>query len=196
MLLVLGALAMPDVEGVARLAATVEHDGGSWLLAAVACFFASIGLTMGLPAVLWLFPGRGQVLCLVGVWIWAVGSIGTAGLAALLLLFRATARAVVLTPVAVEEIAGDRALVAGTTAVVAAFLVGELVVTAALLRTRAVPRWVPLVLLLHVALAPLAPTLPADLRGLQTVLLGVGLMGVAVTATESWALSRTRSSLV
>ena len=58
------------------------------------------------------------------------------------------------------------------------------------------PRWVPLVLLLHVTLAPLAPTLPADLRGLQTVLLGIGLMGVAVTATESWALSRTRSSLL
>ena len=52
------------------------------------------------------------------------------------------------------------------------------------------PPWVPVVLLVHVAIAPFNHFVPPHLQGVQTIVLGVGLMGVAVRATETWAGSR------
>lgn len=168
----------------------VAHQDAAWLLAAASFFLASVGLTMGLPAMLWLFPRRHQTVGLVGLWIWAVGMIGTAGVASLLVLFRAVARTVDLTPQQVEALSRDPLLQLGLGAVVMAFHLGELVVAVVLLGGWAAPVWVPVAMLLHVALAPVAHLLPAHLQGAQTVVLGVGLMGVAVRATESWAGSR------
>ena len=190
MLLVLAALAMPSVADPGELIGAAERDGEAWLMAAVAFFLASIGLTMGLPAILTMFPGRLQSACLAGVWLWAVGTIGTAAVAAMLILFRATVRTGVLTDDAVAEMSRDHALVALLLAVVGAFLLGELVVALLLLRSRVAPRWVPIVLLVHVVLAPINHLAPIGVQGLPSLLLGVGLMGVAVRATELWAGTR------
>ena len=78
----------------------------------------------------------------------------------------------------------------GLGAVAGTFYLGELVVALVLLRGRAAPSWVPVALLLHVAVAPFNHLLPPHLQGLQTIALGVGLMGLAVRATETWAGSR------
>jgi hypothetical protein len=189
-LLVLGALSMPPTTDVGQVIGVVTHQDDAWLMATASFFLASVALTMGLPAMLWLFPRRHHAIGLVGLWTWAVGTIGTAGVAALLVLFRAVVRTVELTPEEVEAISRDPLLRLGTGAVVGAFFLGELVVALVLLRGRATPPWVPTVLLLHVAIAPVAHLLPAHLQGAQTIVLGVGLMGVAVRATESWAGSR------
>jgi hypothetical protein len=189
-LLVLGALSMPPTSEVGQVIDAVTHQDAAWLMATASFFLASVGLTMGLPAMLWLFPRRHQVVGLVGLWIWAVGTIGTAGVASLLVLFRAVSRTVDLTPEQVEALSRDPLLRLGLGAVFVAFYLGELVVALVILRGRAAPVWVPVVLLLHVALAPLNHLLPANLQSVQAIVLGVGLMGIAVRATESWVGSR------
>ncbi len=190
MLLVLGALSMPPTTEVGQVIDVVTHQDGAWLMASASFFLASVGLTMGLPAVLWLFPRRHQTVGLVGLWIWAVGTIGTAGVAAILILFRAVVHTVEMTPAQVEALSDDPLLRLGLGAVFGAFYLGELVVALVLLRGRAAPVWVPGLLLLHIAIAPVNHLLPVQLQGVQTIVLGVGLMGVAVRATEAWAGSR------
>ncbi|MDR7252116.1 hypothetical protein J2X46_001092 [Nocardioides sp. BE266] len=194
-LLVLGALSMPPTAEVGQLIESVTHQDDAWLMAAVSFFLASVGLTMGLPAFLWLFPRRHQASGLVGLWIWALGIIGMAGVAALLVLFRAVVRIVGLTAAQSEALSHDPALRIGVLCLFGAFYLGELVVALVLLRGRAVPLWVPGALVLHVVFAPLNHLLPANLQGLQTIVLGVALMGVAVRATETWAGSRPMSPL-
>lgn len=189
-LLVLGALSMPPTSEVGQVIGVVMNQDAAWLMATASFFLASVGLTMGLPAILWLFPRRHQTVGLVGLWIWAVGTIGTAGVASLLVLFRAVVRTVDLTPEQVEELSRDPLLRLGLGTISVAFYLGELVVALVLMRGRAAPAWVPALLLLHVAVAPFDHLLPAHLQGAHTILLGAGLMGIAVRATESWAGSR------
>jgi len=189
-LLVLGALSMPQTTEVGQVIGVVTHQDAAWLMASASFFLASVGLTMGLPSILWLFPRRHQVAGLLGLWIWAIGTIGTAGVAALLILFRAVVRTVEMTPAQVEALSRDPLLSLGLAAVTVSFYLGELVVAVVLLRGRAAPPWVPAAMLLHVALAPFNHLLPAHLQGAHTIVLGVALMGVAMRSTEAWAGSR------
>lgn len=194
-LTVLGALTMPATGEVGQVIEAVRGEGAAWVMASASFFLASIGLTMGLPAILWLFPGRNQASVLVGLWIWSVGTIGTAGVAAVLILFRATVQTVGVTPAEVEALSQDPSLRVGLLAVQIAFYLGELVVAVLLLRWRVVSRWVPGAMLAHVAFAPVNDLLPPEAQGLQTVLLGIGLVGIAVKSTESWAGSRVPAPL-
>lgn len=189
-LLVLGALSMPPTTEVGQVVGVVAHQDAAWLMASASFFLASVALTMGLPAILWLFPRRHQPVGYVGLWTWAVGTIGMAGVAALLVLFRAVVHTVEMTPDQVEALSRDPLLRIGLGAVFGAFYLGELVVALVLLRGRAAPTWVPAALLVHIAMAPVNDLLPPRLQGLQAIVLGVGLMGAAVRATESWAASR------
>ena len=195
MLTVLGALMMPSTGEVGQVIEAVRGEGAAWVMASASFFLASIGLTMGLPAILWLFPGRHQIPVLVGLWIWSVGTIGTAGVAAVLILFRATVQSVGVTPAEVEALGQDPSLRVGLLAVLGAFYLGELIVAVLLLRWRVVSRWVPGAMLAHVAVAPLEDMLPPQAQGLQAILLGIGLVGVAVKSTESWAASRVPAAL-
>jgi hypothetical protein len=191
-LLVMGSLVLPPATGVDQLVGLVEGQGAAWSMAALMFFLAAIGLTMGLPAILFLFPGRDQLACLVALWTWAIGTIGTAGLAGMVLVFQAAVD-VGLTSEQVGALVHAPALVAGLVVVLGAFYAGEVVLAVVLLRARVVARWVPVVLLAHVACAPLIHLLPGRLQGMQTILLGVALMGVAMRASEAWAGSRTPS---
>ena len=112
---------------------------------------------------------------------------GTSALAAFLILFRATVQVVEITPEQVEELGRDPVLSLSLLFVVGAFYLGELVVGLVLLRSRAVAPWVPVLMLLHVASAPVNQLLPENLQGLQAIILGVALMGLSVKAAESWA---------
>lgn len=195
MLTVLGALTMPSTGEVGQVIEAVRGDGAAWVMASASFFLASIGLTMGLPAILWLFPTRHQTPVLVALWIWSVGTIGTAGVAAVLILFRATVQAVGVTPAEVEALGQDPSLRVGLLAVLGAFYLGELMVAVLLLRWRVVSRWVPGAMLAHVAVAPVDDLLPPEAQGLQAVLLGIALVGIAVKSTESWAGSRVPAPL-
>ena len=124
---------------------------------------------------------------MIGLWIWGVGTIGTSALAAFLILFRATVRVVEISPEEVEQLGRDPVLSLSLLFVVGAFYLGELVVGLVLLRSHAIAPWVPVLLLLHVASAPVNQLLPENLQGLQAIVLGVALMGLSVKAAEAWA---------
>ncbi len=187
MLLVLGALAMPPTSEVGDVIVAIDRQDAAWLMASASFFLASVALTMGLPAVLFLLPARRHVAAMVGMWIWGVGTIGTSALAAFLILFRATVRAVEISPEDVEELSRDPVLSVSLLFVVGAFYLGELVVGVVLLRSAVVPRWIPALLLLHVALAPVSELLPEELQSFTAIVLGIALMGIAVKASEAWA---------
>ena len=187
MLVVLGSLAMPPTSEVGQVIEAVDRQDAAWLMASASFFLASVALTMGLPAILTLVPARRHAVGMVGLWIWAIGTIGTSALAAFLVLFRATVRVVEISPTDVEQLGRDPVLRWSLLFVIGAFYVGELMVALVLLRSHSLPSWVPVVLLVHVAVAALTPLLQLDLHGLEAVVLGIGLMGLSVRAVENWA---------
>lgn len=189
-LLVLGALAMPPTSEVGQVIVALDQQDAAWLMASASFFLASVALTMGLPAILFLVPARGHALAMVGLWIWGVGTIGTSALAAFLILFRATVRVVEMSPKDVEELSRDPALSLSLLFVVGSFYLGELVVGLVLLRSSVVPRWIPALLVLHVALAPVSELLSEELQDFTAIVLGLGLMGIAVKASEAWAAAK------
>ena len=195
MLVVLGSLAMPPTSEVGQVIDAIDQQDAAWLMASASFFLASVALTMGLPAVLTLVPGRRHLAGMVGLWIWAIGTIGTSALAAFLVLFRATVRVVEISPTDVEQLGRDPVLRWSLLFVIGAFYLGELLVALVLLRSHSVPSWVPLVLLAHIAIAVLAPPLHVDLHGLQAVVLGIGLMGLSVRAAENWSGAKVPSPL-
>lgn len=194
-LLVLGALAMPPTSEVGQVIVALDQQDAAWLMASASFFLSSVALTMGLPAILFLIPERRHVSAMVGLWIWGVGTIGTSALAAFLILFRATVRVVEISPKDVEELSRDPVLSLSLLFVVGSFYLGELVVALVLLGSAVVPRWIPVLLLLHVALAPVNELLPDELQGFQAIVLGLALMGVAVKASEAWAGAKAPSPL-
>lgn len=194
--LVLGALAMPSEPNAHEILTTIQMADGRWLMGSAAFFIASVGLTMGLPAVLSLVPRRGRVLGLVGVSIFAIGTIGTAGYAALLVFVRALIMQTVITPVQIDRLSEDDGLVIYMGVFLIAFYLGETIMAIALLRAGSVARWVPAMMLLHVAFLPVVTMLPDVFRSVQAVVVGVALMGVAVSANDasvasvSWRAAR------
>ena len=191
--LVLGELVVSSTPGASEVLAFVQMEEGRWLMASAAFFLASVTLTLGLPAVasLLLRQRRGRVAGLTGVGIFAVATIGTAGYAGLLVFFRALVLDNVITAEQVEHLSRDNGLVVFIGVFVVAFYLGELFLAIAFLQARTVPRWVPVLLLAHVAMLPLMTVLPPTVVGLQSVLVAAGLMGIAVSANDaSLALRR------
>lgn len=185
-LLVLGTFALPRHSEVADLLRSVQAEDSLWIMAAVAFFLAAVGLTLGLPAIYSLLPPHRATLGMVGLWVWSFGTIGTAGVGAMLILFQAVARDIDLAPEQVDLFAQDTALTAFVLGFLGAFYVGELIITLVLLQGRTVPRWVPLLMLAHLAVGAASPWLPDVARSIQSVMIGVALMGLAVRASEKW----------
>jgi hypothetical protein len=184
-LLVLASLMLPaDGADVASIIASVQDDSGRWVMAAFANLVASVALTLGLPSVLALLTGRARRFGLVAVGVWAMGTIGLAAYAALLIFFRAVVPVVEMTPAEAAQVADDRTLLAFVLAITVAFLVGELLTAIALLRARALPVWVATLLMLHALVATVAEQLPPVVERAQVLLFGVAIMGVAVRANE------------
>ena len=131
---------------------TVREQSGRWLGGAVMYFLASVGLILGLPAIIVLVQGRGRRTAMTACVVLAVGYLGTAGYAALLIFFRALVVTDALTPAALEDAATETGLLGYVVAWVGAFYLGELLLAAALWRAGpdVIARWVPLALLGHV----------------------------------------------
>jgi hypothetical protein len=65
---------------------------------------------------------------------------------------------------------------------VAAFVLGELLLAIALLRSAAVPRWVPIAMVVHVASVLVSEALPAAVSRASVMLLAVAFAAVAIQA--------------
>ena len=182
--LAMGGLLMPTVGDAADSLLVVQQQDGRWLAVAAMYFGAGVALTVGLPVVLTLLGPRGGRSGLLGTGLLAVGFVGTAGYAMLLVLFRALARTGSIEVGGLDSLTRDVGLGAFLTIWIAAFYLGEVLVAWALLLAGSTPRWVPMMLLLHVLSLPLSVVLPPQLSAAAVLLVTVGLCGIGITASN------------
>jgi hypothetical protein len=180
----IGALLMPQAEEAQDMLHLVQDEGGRWLAVSLLYFAASVALVIGLPAILTLFDRRGLRTGLTAVGVFTIGCVGIAGFAMLLVFFRALAVTDAIDIDTIDEVSSEPGLAAVLYGWIAAFYLGELLLSIALFKARTTPLWIPVVLLLHVALFPVSSLLPDDAQSLTTLLITVGLCGVGITANQ------------
>ena len=181
--LVLGSLSLPSSPDGYALLQNAQLQDGRWIMAAVAYLLCAVGLTLGLPTFIYLLPSKGRRMGMIGTAVFAAATMGMAAYGALLIFFRALVKAEVLGQPEVVLLAQDRALVAFAATLLGCFYLGELLLAVALTRAKTVPRWVPVLFMLHAVLLPFNLLAPG-LQGVQSIIIGIAFMGVAVYANE------------
>ncbi len=182
MALAFGALLSPTGSDSADTLRIVQEQDGRWLVVAVVYFLASVALTLGLPAILTLFERRGRNLGLTSGLVLAFGFIGTAGYAMLMVFFRALVITHAIVDQNLDDVTNENGLSVFLYGWIAAFYLGELLLAIALLLAGTTPRWVPIVLIAHVATLPLGAVLPDLVTKASVMLLAVGFAGIAIQA--------------
>lgn len=182
--LAMGGLLMPTIGDTSESLRIVEQQDGRWLAVAAFYFGAGVAMTVGLPAALTLLGARGGRRGLIGAGLLAIGCIGTAGYAVLLVLFRALVLTGSIDSGNLDSLTRDVGLGAFLTIWIAAFSVGEVLFAWSLLRAGSTPRWVPMLLLVHVACLPLSTLFPSQLSAATVLLVTVALCGVGITASH------------
>ncbi len=184
MSLVFGSLLNPAEAGstTAQTLRVVDEDSGRWLAMAVMYFFGSVTLTLGLPSVLTLFARRGRRLGLAGVTVFSVGAIGTCGYAMLMVFFRAMVVADAVRGRALDDVTNDNGLAVFLQGWILCFYGGVLLIALGLFAAKATPRWVPVLLVLFVAMMPFASHIGRVGSALQVLGLAVAFTGIAMAA--------------
>lgn len=182
MALAFGSLLAPSGSSAVENLALVQQQDERWLIVAIIYFIAAVGLTLGLPSVMTLFERRGRTLGLWSVLVLCMGFLGTAGYSMIMVFFRALAINGGINVGALDRAAEESGLVAFLLGWVASFVLGETLLALALLRSRAVPRWVTITLLVHVASVLLNSLLPGTVARATVLLLAVAFAGVAIQA--------------
>jgi hypothetical protein len=182
--LCLGGFLLPESESTAESLRIVDENGGRWMAAAVIFFIASICLSLGLPAAMTLYQGRGWAVGVAAAVVLEVGFIGTAGFAMLMGFFRALVVTETIKSQGLDDIATDAGLAVFLYAWIAGIYLGELLLAIALLRAGTTPRWVPFALIAHVLTFPISGMLPEYLSKATVLLLVLGFAGVAINATS------------
>jgi uncharacterized membrane-anchored protein len=190
MALAFAALLAPEGSGAVDTLEMVQQQNGRWLVVAVIYFIAAVGLTRGLPSVTTLFDHRARILGLVSVLVLAMGFLGTAGYSMVMVFFRALAITGGINSDALERATEESGLVVFLLGWVASFVIGELLLALALLRSRAVPRWVPITLVAHVACVVAGNLLPGQVARASVMLLAVAFAGVAIQAVARDSAAR------
>jgi hypothetical protein len=162
----------------------VEESGGQWMAAAVVLFLASVCLTLGLPAIMTLVQRRGWRVGVVSGVALEIGFLGTAGFAMLMVFFRALVRTDALRGQRFEDVATEAGLAVFLVAWLFGLYLGEVLLAIALLRARTTPRWVPLLLVLHVAASLTSPAFPGELGKATALVFLVAFAGIAISATS------------
>jgi len=185
--LVMGAITLPSSPNGSELVDTLRASPDRWLLASAAFMYAAFALTLGIPTFLHMVKTRGRATGQVGAVIFAFGAIGTAGYAAMLILFRALVVHAVIDEQAIESLSRDSGVLVYMGAFVLAFIVGLVILGVALLMSGTVARWIPLLMIAYAVTVPFARLIPDGWQGMHTLVLGVALIGVGVSANESWS---------
>lgn len=187
--LVVGAVLVPgESDSGASLQVLMEQDDARWLAVASFYFAAAVLLTIGIPALLTLLNRRATRVGLVGAGVFVVGCLGTAGYAMLLVLLRALVLSDSLVDVPLDALVSDAGLGVFLYGWVAAFYLGELLLGIALLRARTVRRWMPLLLLAHVAMLPVTAVLPQQLSAVTVLLSTAAFAGLGIVANNRAAV--------
>jgi hypothetical protein len=166
---------------------TVSMADDRWLAMAVMYFFASVTLTLGLPAILSLFTVRARRFGVVAVSVFAVGVIGTSGYAMLLVFFRALVKNDAIDAGSLDSVARDIGLSVFLIGWVVSFCLGTLLVAIALFMARRTPVWVPVLLLLFVVTLPVAGDIGRVAQVAQVVALAFAFTGIASAAVRGTA---------
>jgi hypothetical protein len=184
MSLVFGSVLNPAEPGAssAETFRVVTDESARWQGMAVMYTFASIALTLGLPAVLSVFDRRGGGLALVGVMVFCVGAVGTCGYAMLMVFFRALVVTGALRGDQLEDVTQDRGLTLFLLGWVGSFYGGVLLIAIALLVAGTTPRWVPGLLVVFVLMLPFASHLGRIGSALQVMAFATAFTGIAVNA--------------
>lgn len=182
--LAMGSLLMPTIGDPADSLRIAQEQDGRWLAVAATYFGAAVALTVGLPTVLTLLGTRGARRGLLGAALLAVGCIGTAGYATLLVFFRALALTGAIESGDLDALTRDAGLDYFLFAWVGAFYLGQVLVAWALILARSTPRWVPVMLLLHVLSLPVSALVSAQVAQAAILLLTAGLCGIGITASN------------
>ena len=177
-----GSLLLPSYAEAATTVQMTESQGGLWLGVAVLYFVAAVMLTLGMPAILTLFNVRGARFGLTAVGIFTASAAGTAGFAMLLMFVRALVMNDAISDATVMNVTQDTGLTGFLYVWIGAIVSGELLLALALLRARVTPRWIPALLLVHVALLLFAPYLPDFIGSASPLLIVVALSGLGIRA--------------
>jgi hypothetical protein len=137
------------------------------------------------PALLSALEGSGRVLGQCGVALLCLGFTGLGGFAFLLVLVRSLVVTETISAAGLEEIAREQGLTVFLGAWLGAFALGELLLAAGYLRsgTAVVPRWIPVLLLLHVAALPVAAA-ARETAPVVTALLVLALCGLGIRVAQ------------
>jgi hypothetical protein len=183
--LLLGALLLPtsDAGGMATLV-IVRADDARWLTVALMFCLSAVGLLLGIPSLLVLFPRRGRRIGLVAVGMMTVAGAGLAAFGMLLAFVRALALEKAVRPATFDRATDEAAFQAMLTGWLVSFYLFELLLAVAVLRARTVPAWIPLLLVLHVAALPVQGLLPEQVARWSVLLVVLGLSGLAVGANQ------------
>lgn len=182
MALAFGSLLLPSGSSTADTLQVARNQDGRWLAAAVIFFIAAVALTLGLPAMLSVFDRRGRTLGTLSAVVLAVGFLGIAGYAMLIVFFRAIALETPLTGAELDNAVHEAGLTIFLYGWIAAFYLGELLLGVGLLRAGTTQRWVPIALFAHVATAVVNPVLPKAVASATVLLVAVAFAGVAIEA--------------
>lgn len=179
-----GAILMPESEGSAELLQVVQEQGSLWMAVAFLYFFASAALTAGMPAVITLFDRKGIRTGITAIGVFTVGCVGIAGFAMLLSFIRALVLEDSLDAESLEAVTNEAGFTVFLYGWIVAFYLGELLLATALFLAGTTARWIPALLLAHVALFPIADLLPEVAQSLSALLVTVALSGVGITANN------------
>lgn len=182
--LAVGTLLMPQTDDSAESFQVVAQQDARWLAVAGLYFAAAVAMTVGLPAVLTLLERRTARLGLTAVGVFAVGCIGIAGYAMLLAFYHALVNTRAIDASSVEQVTQDAGLGVFLFGWIGAFYLGELLLGIALLRTRGVARWIPALLIAHVAVLPVSQALPGRLSSAAVLLVTIAFAGLGITANN------------
>lgn len=187
MALVLGYLLNPLTQESGDLSDAVlvaEQAAGRWLGMAALLFFASVCLTLGLPALMSLFERRARRLGVVAVGVFAVGTIGLSAYGMLLVFLRAAIMNDLIRLDRLERVTDDTGLLVFLGLWVGCFYLGVLLLGIALFVARTTPRWVPALLLVYVGSQFVGDVLGDLGTVLQFFVLAIAFTGAAVAAAE------------
>jgi hypothetical protein len=124
------------------------------------------------------------VLGVLAVSVLSVGFIGTSGYAMLLVFFRALVREDAVRTGSLDTVTRDLGLGIFLFGWVAAFYVGLLLLAVALFVARRTPMWVPVLIVLFVALLPVVDKLGRVGQVGQVVALAFAFTGIAMAAVR------------
>jgi hypothetical protein len=187
MALVLGALLNPLMDDAtpAQTLRVANEESARWLGMAVMYFLGSVALTLGMPTLLSLFIGRGRSIGLLGVAVFSIGIVGLAGFGMLLVFYKALlTEGVISNPSAIDDVARETGLLTMLYVWIGGFLLGILLIAIALFRARQTAVWVPILMLVFLAMMPIASQLGQAGSAIQLMALAAAFTGVATRASS------------